>query len=880
MRLLRLLPLLLTLVVIWALNRSFGNTPPLGKLLDPFSGCLTAAEPVGKDFSALATVKGLQHPVDIWLEDRLVPHIRAQNDHDLYFTEGYLHATFRLWQMDFQTRAAAGRLGEVIGAKWDTDKTTGKRVNLILQYDRGQRRKGMIYAAERSLQAMEAEPRTKAMLDAYRNGINAFIHSLSYRKYPLEYKLMDFAPEDWTNLKSALMLKFMADDLTGHSDDIANTMLRDQLGQKEFDFLFPEKISGSKPVIPEGTKFDAPSLAAPKYPGDSVWARFGSHQSATVNGQSSVVGRQLADGNGQTANNSALQTATFNLQTEHSDGIGSNNWAISGSHTASGKPILCNDPHLGLNLPSLWFEAQLTAPGVNVYGATLPGAPGVVIGFNNHISWGFTNNYRDVKDYYEISEADRNHYWFNGKAQAYQTRMERIGIKGSDDFVDTVRYTIHGPVQYEPAFPDAANSGKTLAMCWMAHRPTNELLSIYLLNRAADYSTFTAAIQHFECPAQNFAYADNSGNIAMWGQGQFINKWRGQGRYVMEGRDSLTLWGQNIPMAENPHVLNPPQGYVASANQSVTDSTYPYWYNGDFVEWRSWRINNILGQTIRKYKDRAKISLIRNVGPEFDLLTSDLEADSYPNLNMQNLQNDVGSLINSILLKPRPIKKKFPNEGNILDPSNDNDELDDPTEQNLFFSSTHATRIQIWWYNLYKDIWQDDFTNKATIWPSSERTVQLLLSDSTSKYYDDIRTPQKETLRDIVKRALNEAADSLYKLDASGGREWYKVKNTTLTHLARIPAFSYDHLKIGGWNNTINAASGNHGPSWRMIVEMDSIPKAYAVYPGGQSGNPGSEHYGDYIENWVEGKYFTLHFVTPAVTKNPFKYTLTLKPAS
>ncbi len=266
MRFLRVFPLLLAVAAIWALNHPFGALPAIGKIIDPVNGAMANAEDWNEDWGRKLRLKDLKAPVQIWLDTSLIPHIRAGNDHDLYYAQGYIHATFRLWQMDLQTRAAWGRVSEVAGPK-------------AIDFDRGMRREGMVWGAQHSLEAMERDPRTKAMLDAYRDGINAYIHSLNFRRLPIEYKLMGFAPEDWTNLRTALLMKYMARDLTGKTDDIAYTQLRDQLGQEEFDFLFPERIKGSKPVIPEGTKFDAPSLAVPKAPAGDVWAHFNNNGS-------------------------------------------------------------------------------------------------------------------------------------------------------------------------------------------------------------------------------------------------------------------------------------------------------------------------------------------------------------------------------------------------------------------------------------------------------------------------------------------------------------------------------------------------------------------------------------------------------------------------
>lgn len=802
---------IITVAIIFLLDRPLDSLPALGRLLDPINGWAANAEATKHKFNEELELTGVQAPVELWMEDRLVPHIRAANNHDLYFVQGYVHAYFRLWQMDFQARAAAGRVSEVVGEKMVKDAKTGQMKNAVLEFDRGQRRKGMVYGAENSLKTMEADPRTKEMLDAYTAGVNSFISSLSFKALPLEYKLMGFKPEAWTNLKTALLLKYMADDLTGYTEDIPLTILRDALPKEEFEYLFPQRLQGSTPVIPEGTVFDPASLPAPQALGNSVWSHFGT-----------------------------ARTAMNNLEQEREErsGIGSNNWAVSGANTASGAPILCNDPHLGLNLPSLWFEVQLQAPGINCYGVSLPGAPGIIIGFNDSLSWGFTNNYRDVKDFYEIDAIDKDLYRFDGQPQPFTKRIEVIKIKGKPDVTDTVYYTVHGPMMYDETFIDPSNSGKKLAMCWMAHRGTNELLSVYLLNRAKTYIEFTEAIMHFQCPAQNMVYADRAGNIAMWGQGQFINKWKDQGRYVMKGNTSTTLWGQNIPMTENPHVLNPPQGYVASANQITTDSTYPYWYNGYFYDFRAWSINEKLSNNIRR-------------------------GAKYTPQTMQLMQNDVYSVLAQRILPALtgPLSNNSSDkEGNIINNLNSwNKQLTANSQQAIYF--------QLWWDILYKKMWSDSaWMSQANFQPSPERSMQLLnMWEDSSLFFT----------------TFSQMLDSNKKLLQAGNNEWYKVKATQLTHLAKLDAFSYKNLKIGGWGNTINAVKKVHGPSWRMVVEMgrDKI-NAYGVYPGGQSGNPGSKYYGNFVDSWVEGKYYAINFL-PATQKpdaKTFSYTWTIQP--
>lgn len=703
--------------------------------------------------------------------------------------------------MDMQTRAAAGRISEVVGEK-------------ALEYDRRQRRKGMLYAAENSLRAAETDGLTRAMLDAYTEGINSYISSLSYRHYPLEYKLIGFKPEPWTNLRCMLLLKYMADDLTGKTDDIPHSYLRSILSPTDMALLYPDKIEGSTPVIPSGTIFDPPSLTPPTAPPDSVAFP-------------------------------VYRSKDFGYERE--DGKGSNNWAISGSRTASGAPILCNDPHLGLNLPSLWFEVQLQCPDMNVYGASLPGAPGVVIGFNDNISWGLTNNYRDVKDFYEIRpvKGDNSKYWFAGKQLPFTHRTERIGIKGKSDFVDTVRYTIHGPLMYDEHYNENGNLKRPLAMCWMGHRASNEIMAVYKLNRARKYDEFVNAILHFECPGQNMIYADKAGNIALWGQGQFVNKWKDQGEYVMSGWDSATLWRELIPMRENPHAMNPAQGYLSSANQCVTDSTYPYWYNGDYGELRAWRINQALAEM-------PKVTV----------------------QDMFALQNDDYSVLAGTVM-PIMLAHTQGIQGNrYLDTLR-------KWDARLQAASIAGSIFQLWWRNLYLGIWNDDFAKVPdNLTPSNERTMQLLATEPDLKYYDDRRTKQKETLRDIVINSLKKTTDSLDRRAKKESLEWYLAKNTSLTHLAKLPAFSYTGLHTGGWGNTVNAMKGDHGPSWRMVVQMGHEIEAYGVYPGGQSGNPGSPHYADYLQHWVDGKYYRLLFLPNMSSQHNdrIKYTWNISP--
>jgi penicillin amidase len=771
--------------MVLALNAKIGSLPPLGKLLNPFSGFWQNAEPRGQNFSGDISNDALKGKVTVQFDDRLVPHLSASSNEDLYFVQGYLHARFRLWQMELQTHAAAGRLSEVMGES-------------MLDFDRKQRRKGMVYGAGQSLKVMEGIPEVKQMMDSYTAGVNAYIGTLRQKSIPLEYKLLDYVPEQWTNLKSALLLKYMADDLTGYTEDLELTNAREVMDSSTFKAMYPERFDSNSPVIPAGTSFDyarEPEAPAPRF-----------SASRPV-----LAGNTTAD--------------TYNNE------LGSNNWAVSGSKTASGKPILCNDPHLGLNLPALWYEIQLQAPGINSYGVSLPGAPGIIIGFNDSISWGFTNGYRDVKDFYTITftNEERTKYQLDGKVVDAEMKIETLYVRGREPVLDTVAYTVFGPMLYDASFTAKGLPAQNLAVCWMAHQGTNELQSVYLLNRARNYADYTNAIRHFECPHQNMIYADVQGNIAMWSQGRFVRKTPEQGVYVMPGNTSTYRWKDFLPFAATPHVINPERGYVSSANQVNTDASYPLWYNGYFHEMRALRINHLLDSMQQ-------------------ITVEDME---------QMQQDDYGQMASYLL----PVMLKATAGTPMV--SDTMYQLLTRWDYRYTASAQAATVFELWNGALHRNTWKDEFggdTTRLLKLPETEATMQLALKDPQSRFFDDRTTPETEDLKALLVNSWKEIADTLQQLQRNDKLAWSKYKGTFIRHLARLPAFSSKVLEMGGGKGIINAASTNWGPSWRMVVQMTTPVQAYAVYPGGQSGNPGSPYYDNFIGDWASGHYYPLHF--------------------
>ena len=784
--------LLVTTGLILVLNSEWNiggkPVPPLGKFLSPQHGFWQNAESVDKDFNEELVLPELRDKAAVYLDDRLVPHIFANNEEDAYYVQGWLHAKFRLWQMEFQAYAAAGRISELVGPRG-------------LKFDTEKRRLGMVYAAEKTVEEMEKNPVSKAESDSYTAGVNAYITGLKESELPVEYKLLNYQPEKWTNLKTALFLKYMSLDLAGAENDFEYSNAKSIFSLDDFDKMYPHSQDSLDPIVPKGTLFPPP--AVPVLMPSSA--------------DSAYIGKK----------------DSLDIQPHKPDkDNGSNNWAVSGKITQSGAPILCNDPHLGLNLPSLWFEMQLSTPSFNAYGATFPGAPGVVIGFNDSCAFGFTNAERDVRDYYEIKFRDESmkEYWFSGKWKMTDFRYEHILVKGQAEFVDTVAYTIFGPVMYDKKFTGGRSThGGYYAVRWKAHDPSNELMIFNRLDHAKNYDDYYEAIKWLHTPGQNCIFASKSGDIAIWDQGEFPAKWKRQGDFLMPGVDSSYMWQGTIPREENPHLINPARGFVSSANQLPADpAAYPYYLGGQYPPYRGLLINRLLtGKTQITVEDMMK-----------------LQTENY---------NVFAEMARPVLLRGIDVMTLDEDERNYLDILKNWNLRNDPEEKG-------PTVFVLTWDNLTKVVWDDELsqTKFPLVYPTESALLEGILKDSNFKFLDNINTPVKETLKDDVTTAFKRAVKLCKLADAEGRLAWARYKSTGVTHLAKLLPFSRTDLPIGGGTNCINAAKDNHGPSWRMIVQLTAKTLAFGIYPGGQSGNPGSIYYDSFVDNWAAGKYYPL----------------------
>ncbi|WP_375435861.1 penicillin acylase family protein [uncultured Hymenobacter sp.] len=804
-----LLALLVASILTWALNTKHGDVPPFGKFLSPFRGFWQN----GETADALPTqqtlqLPGLQQPVQVRFDDQRVPHIFAQNDHDLYYTQGYLTAQDRLWQMDFIAHVAGGRLAEIVGPA-------------RLETDRFFRRMGLPFGARKSLDSAMTDPVVRTVLTSYADGVNAYIGTLSPQTLPFEYKLLDYAPEPWEPLKSALILKYMAFDLSGRSDDLRMSNALAKYGAAVVKDLFPDYPTREDPIVPIGTPLDFQPLPVPPTPPSF-----------------------LAAMSGETPQN------------EPDPELGSNNFAVSGAKSATGYPLLANDPHLQLNLPSIWYQVQLAAPGVNVYGVSIPGTPFTIIGFNEQVAWGVTNVAADVMDWYQLKfkDSSRREYWHDGRWKPVRRVVERIKVRGQPDQLDTVLYTHHGPVVYDkPEKPFLAQTPIAHAMRWTAHDAANEFLTFYRLNRARNYPDYVAALSTYGTPAQNFIFASAAKDIAIWPNGHFPLKWRDQGKFILDGTDPTYDWQGWIPAAQNPHVKNPARQFVSSANQFSTGPDYPYYLNWNYGD----------GSYDRAHRINQRLARMSQATPD----------------SLRLLQNDNLNL-NAQLMLPRMLAlvAGAANGDTLLsDASPEGRVLAEMRRWNYAYTADALAPsvFDLWYGNLVKRIWEDDFGLKATGLemrdPARDRTNTLILQEENSPWVDNRRTPRRETLPELARRSLRFATDSLTRKYGPIGPKWRwaSQKSTDILHMLQIPGFGHMDLDCGGGAGIVNATTTRTGPSWRMVVALGPQVRAYGVFPGGQSGNPGSAAYDDMLETWRVGKLNELVFLRSAGEPNP-----------
>ena len=815
----RFLAAAITLVVLCFLGaRGAMGLPGIGELLDPVRGAWSVANSAELPDSAAGAVPALSSGVTVLYDERAVPHIFARNEEDAYRALGYVVARDRLFQLELQTRAAAGTLTELLGP-------------LALEADQETRGLGLPAAAERKMIALDTLSEGGRMAEAYAEGVNAYIESLSPDDYPIEYRILGAAPARWEPINSVHLFNRMGYILAMSSVELRRARAAALVGTEAAEALFPTNSAIQEPIQPVDRS--APRVVIEPLPPP---------------GEPDTLAR-VALG--------ALPrlTPTMTGVTRETPGsaLGSNNWAVAPRRTAGGHALLAGDPHLELSLPSIWYEAHLVVPErLDVYGVTIPGAPAIVIGFNRAVAWTFTNTESDVLDYWLETVNDTaapTAYQLDDEWRPLTFDIERYLDKSGNVLdVDTILWSHRGPLR---RFED-----RWLSMRWTMLEPVVEVDGFLHAARASSTAEFLDAMAEYRAPAQNMLVADTGGNIAIRSTGWFpIRANDGSGAEVHDGKTADSDWTGFWPLGDYPQATNPAQGYLASANQQPIDpSTGSRYLGADWYEpWRALRINALL---------RADSAVTPDAMRQYQTDPGSARADAFVPLLLE--------------IASRSQSDSVRRAAALLGEWSRTYRVDD--ERAILFEYAMNALEQIVWDEL-----QPEGTTGRGPGNPNELSLLSLLSDSASVWWDRRGTPAVERRDQIVALSLASALASTiaeHGEPAAGGWRWGSIRTANIGHLLRIPDWSANDVPVQGGPSTLSPISGNgsFGPSWRMVVELAPEVRAWGIYPGGQSGNPASSRYRDRVRRWSNGRLDTLRMPRTAGDLKHVRSRLTLSP--
>ncbi len=809
---------------IYAGARPVGPLPPLGGLLDPVRGVWSAAGDAVFPRDAYVRIPGLSGVVSVRYDSRDVPHIFATTEEDAYRALGYVVARDRLFQLEIQTRAASGRLTELAGAR-------------ALELDQNTRNVGMPRAAELKLAALPPDSPSRKILDAYADGVNAYIDALKPAQYPVEYKLLNARPERWQPINSLHLLNRMGWTLASQNPDHILARAIAMVGDSAARAVFPQHTPIQEPIQP------VPGWTGPR----------NAFQPITPPGKPDTTANDLASLYGQFTRDDpgAEVHASF----------ASNNWAVAPSRTANGHALLAGDPHLELTLPSIWYEVHLVVPGtLDVYGVTIPGAPAVVIGFNRDLAWTFTNTGADVMDFYRETVDDSvspKNYRLDNAWRPLVLRTEQYRDQtGVVIHTDTVRYTHRGPMMHE--------HGAWISMRWTVLEPSNEMQALDDAAKAKNAREFQDDVaRNFLAPAQNMLVADRAGSIAIRSTGHFpIRPGDGDGEIIRDGSLSSSDWRGFWPVDRYPQSFNPEQGFLASANQEPEIASAEYGYLGadhQYEVWRALQINRLL---------RANSRVTPDDMIEYQTDPSSVRADMFVPyfIAAARTQSERGRGSAELSTAARLLAE---------------------WDRTYRLDNQRAVLFETAMTILPDNTWDELIKNGRRVATPSTAVLAELLTQPRNAWWDDRRTPNVvEDRDDILARTLIQAYEQVVRKHGapeSGGWRWDHIRFANIYHLLHIPAFSALNIPVPGGVGTLtpSTGSGEDGPSWRMVVEMGPEVHGWGTYPGGQSGNPLGPRYEDRLAFWKTGRLQALMFPRTAaeLPATQTSSTLRLEPA-
>ncbi|MCG3118784.1 MAG: Acyl-homoserine lactone acylase QuiP [bacterium] len=771
------------------------------------------------------TLTILSQPVTVYRDEHGVPHIFAANEDDLWRAAGYVAAQDRLWQMDFTRRAVRGTLSEIFG-------------EATLAEDKFLRTWGFHRVAKRLAERLS--PESRRMLTAYAEGVNAFI-TVNKAQLPLEFSLLQYKPEEWKIEDSLGFIRLMAFNLCyAWFFEPALGQVADRYGLPMAMEIFPAVLENTPSIVP-----DLPR----------------------------GLGARLDD---------FFQLA---LHTRTELGmppavLGSNSWAVSGARTTSGKPLLANDPHLSLALPSVWYEMHLVAgTELDVVGVTLPGLPGIVLGHNRDLAWGFTHGMVDDLDFYleKINPANADEYWHDGVWKKMESSEEYITVKGRqtpERF--KIRATGHGPV-VNAINAAAQNDSFAVSMRWTGFENTDEMRATHGLLRAKSWDEFLQAMRHFQVPNQNVIYADVAGNIGYYSCGLVPIRRDGKGYLPYRGWENAGDWIGMIPFEQMPHVYNPPQNFVATANNLIAGKNFPYYLSN------AWEPASRIERITELLQENGKANV-----KTFQRMQSDVVS-----VHARRMVPELLKLLDQAVA-PDSAKTSTPI---LTDEEKNARQLLSTWEFDETPDSVPAALFEVWTQEFLlatiKDELGDTLFNAYAAWSTlGTRALEYLVQHPESPWFDQRDTPNVEAAPEIALASFRQMLQYLrtQRGEIMSDWQWGKIHQLTLQHtlgkhelLQHV--FNIGPFAAGGSANTINKGEYlltapyalNAGPSVRLIVDLADPETSWSVIPGGQSGQLFSPYHHDQLSLWLQGKYRTVSMRREAIAANN-KNTLVLTP--
>jgi penicillin amidase len=770
-------------------------------------------------------LNGLHEPVEIITDRHGVPHIYAQNEDDLFFAQGFVHAQERLWQMEVNRRISAGRLSEIFG-------------QLALEADRFSRRLGMHRSAMD--EAARLSEHNKRILEAYARGVNAYI-GRNQSKLPIEFTLLRFKPSPWQITDTIQWAKMMGWNLSGNWEgEMVRARLIAKLGIERAVQLEAGYDPKHPLIIPPGVAY-------------------------------------------QGANADLLEQYHQMKQLSGFGMLGaSNNWVVDGTKSSSGKPILCNDPHLGQGAPSIWYECHLVAGDIDVVGASFPGTPGIVIGHNQHIAWGVTNGISDVQDLYieRFNPQNPNQYEYQGKWEEAQVIREEIVVKGAKEpYIEEVRVTRHGPIltnAFTKQDKNQASSNGTssdirelpLALRWVGLEQCHIINSIFKLNLATNWEEFRDALRDWDVPPQNVVYADIEGNIGYILAGAIPVRAKGQHLVPVPGWTGEYEWTGLIPFDELPQTFNPVQHFIVTANNRVVDDSYPYYITNEWLNgYRAQRIRDLL---LNKEKlspaDMAKIQSDQYALPAVEIIP-----------HVLNIQTE------------RPLEKAaldvLRTWNYVLDPNSVGAALYETflhKLEHLVFDAMLGDDETLYYEFLGRGSSILSLQNSYA--SRSKPLVIRLLHEQNDSWFANSAVPNgPKSWKVAISSAFTAAIEELREKLGNNMATWQygRIHRMTYNHtlgavkpLDRI--FNRGPYPVGGDIDTVNMGATLPGqpevvitvPSYRQIVNLADMNNALSAHAPGQSGHPASKHYDDLIKMWLRVGHHPMLYDRDAIEAN------------